>query len=62
VRKLTHGEGFATDPKVSPKGGFVSFIRDRNLWVIDLASGEEVQLTDRWQRHHRQRRGRVRRR
>jgi dipeptidyl-peptidase-4 len=45
VRKLTDGGGFATDPKISPKGGFVSFIRDRNLWVIDLASGQEVRLT-----------------
>ncbi len=45
VRQLTHGEGFATDPKISPKGGFVSFVRDRNLWVIDLASGRQVQLT-----------------
>ncbi len=45
VRKLTHGEGFAIDPKISPKGGFVSFIRARNLWVIDLASGRQVQLT-----------------
>jgi dipeptidyl-peptidase-4 len=45
VRKLTNGEGFATDPKISPKGGFVSFVRDRNLWVIDLASGKPAQLT-----------------
>ncbi len=45
VRKVTTGQGFATDPKVSPKGGFVSFIRARNLWVIDLANGEEIQLT-----------------
>lgn len=45
VRKLTNGGGFATDPKISPKGGFVSFIRDRNLWVIALADGREVQLT-----------------
>ncbi|KAF1710912.1 S9 family peptidase [Pseudoxanthomonas sacheonensis] len=45
VRKLTDGSGFATDPKISPKGGFVSFIRDRNLWVIDLASGQKVRLT-----------------
>lgn len=45
VRKLTTGEGFATDPKVSPKGGFVSFVRARNLWTIDLATGKEVQLT-----------------
>jgi dipeptidyl-peptidase-4 len=45
VRQLTHGEGFTTDAKLSPKGGFVSFVRDRNLWVIDLASGKQLQLT-----------------
>ncbi|QNR97174.1 S9 family peptidase [Stenotrophomonas sp. 169] len=45
VRQLTHGEGFATDAKLSPLGGFVSFIRARNLWVIDLASGAQRQLT-----------------
>ena len=45
VRQLTHGEGFATDPKISPKGGFVSFIRARNLWVINLADGKQRQLT-----------------
>ncbi len=45
ARKLTSGDGFATDPKVSPKGGFVSFIRGRNLWVVDVAGGKEVQLT-----------------
>ena len=46
VRQLTHGEGFATDAKVSPRGGFVSFIRERNLWLIDLASGQQHALTD----------------
>ena len=45
VRKLTGGGGFATDPKLSPKGGFVSFIRERELWVIDLATGKEIRLT-----------------
>ncbi|HZH43531.1 MAG TPA: DPP IV N-terminal domain-containing protein [Lysobacter sp.] len=45
VRKLTNGEGFATDPKISPKGGYVSFVRGRNLWVIELASGRQIQLT-----------------
>ncbi len=45
VRQLTHGEGFTTDAKLSPNGGFVSFVRDRNLWVIDLADGKAVQLT-----------------
>jgi dipeptidyl-peptidase-4 len=45
VRKLTSGEGFATDPKISPKGGYASFIRARNLWVIDLTDGKVAQLT-----------------
>ncbi|HRN62394.1 MAG TPA: S9 family peptidase [Luteimonas sp.] len=45
VRKLTAGGGFATDPKLSPQGGFVSFIRERELWAIDLASGREIRLT-----------------
>jgi len=45
VRKLTDGGGFATDPRISPKGGFVSFIRARELWAIDLASGQQVRLT-----------------
>lgn len=45
VRKLTNGDGFATDPKISPAGRFVSFIRDRNLWLIELATGRARQLT-----------------
>nr|WP_183960739.1 S9 family peptidase [Chiayiivirga flava] len=45
TRKLTSGGGFATDPKVSPKGGYVSFVRARNLWVVDLQTGRELQLT-----------------
>lgn len=45
ARKLSSGEGFATDPKVSPKGGFVSFIRGRDLWVVEVVTGKEAQLT-----------------
>src|SRR5690606_22881133 len=45
VRRLTDGGGFATDPKLSPAGGYVSFVRERELWVIDLASGREIRLT-----------------
>ncbi len=45
ARKITSGKGFATDPKISPKGGFVSFIRERNLWVIDLKNNFEIQIT-----------------
>jgi dipeptidyl-peptidase-4 len=46
VRQLTHGEGFATDPKLSPKGAFASFVRDRDLWTIDLADGKTTRLTN----------------
>ena len=33
------------DPKISPKGRYLSFIRKQNLYVIDLSSGAEKQLT-----------------
>ena len=45
VRRLTTSEAFETDPQISPRGAFVSFIRDQNLWVLDLASGKERALT-----------------
>ena len=45
VRKLTDGEGFATDPRISPAGGYVSFVRERDLWVIDLRDGRQLRLT-----------------
>lgn len=45
VRRLTDGEGYVTDPKFSPKGRYVSFIRGRNLWVVELASGRQYPLT-----------------
>ncbi len=46
VRKLTHKElGFATDARVSPKGGFVSFVRNQNLWLIELKTDRSIQLT-----------------
>ncbi|MBD3298193.1 MAG: prolyl oligopeptidase family serine peptidase [candidate division Zixibacteria bacterium] len=44
VRTVIDGE-YVLDPKVSPKGQFVSFVRDQNLFVIDLQSGEERPLT-----------------
>jgi dipeptidyl-peptidase 4 len=45
ARKLTNGEGFATDVKFSPKGNLVSFVRDQNLYVIDLKTGKTRALT-----------------
>jgi dipeptidyl-peptidase-4 len=43
ARKVAAGN--VTDPKISPKGRYVSFVRDQNLFVIELASGREKQLT-----------------
>ena len=38
-------KGNVLDPKISPKGRYVSFVRDQNIYVIDLKSGQERQLT-----------------
>jgi dipeptidyl-peptidase 4 len=43
ARKVASGN--VGDPKISPKGHYVSFVRDQNLYVIDLATGKERQLT-----------------
>lgn len=45
TRRLTQTEAFETDAKFSPKGNFVSFIRDQDLYVIELKNGKERQLT-----------------
>jgi dipeptidyl-peptidase 4 len=46
VRKLTNRDvGFATDAKVSPAGHYVGFVRNQNLWAIELATDRTLQLT-----------------
>lgn len=46
VRKLTNKAlGFATEAKVSPKGNYVSFVRNQNLWAIELKTDRSIQLT-----------------
>lgn len=45
VRRLTNSETSELDATVSPEGGFVSFVRDQNLFVHDLATGAEKQVT-----------------
>lgn len=37
--------GAVIDPKISPKGRYVSYVRKQNLYVIDLKTGAERQLT-----------------
>ncbi|WP_332658828.1 S9 family peptidase [Brevundimonas sp.] len=46
VRRLTETEADEIDAKVSPKGNFVSFVRDQDLVVVNLASGAETPITD----------------
>ena len=45
VRRLTTTEAYETDARFSPRSHFVSFVREQNLYVIDLATGEERAIT-----------------
>jgi dipeptidyl-peptidase-4 len=45
VRRLTATEGYETDARFSPHSHYVSFVRDQNLYVIDLADGRERAVT-----------------
>lgn len=46
VKRLTQSATSELDATVSPKGKFVSFVRDQNLIVTDRASGQERALTN----------------
>ncbi|ACG79036.1 dipeptidyl peptidase IV [Phenylobacterium zucineum HLK1] len=45
VRRLTRTPGDEIDAKVSPKGSFVSYVRDDDLYVTPAAGGAERALT-----------------
>ena len=45
VRRLTRTPGDEIDAKVSPHDSFVSYVRDQNLYVMDLKSGRELALS-----------------
>jgi len=45
VRRLTETAAAETDARFSPRGRYVSFVREQNLYVIDLTSGEERAIT-----------------
>lgn len=47
VRELPSEGGYANDARFSPDGTKVSCVRDGDLWVIDVASGEQQRLTNR---------------
>ncbi|HEY3950089.1 S9 family peptidase [Phenylobacterium sp.] len=40
TRQLTRTPGDEIDGKISPKGGFVSYVRDDNLYLMPLSAGE----------------------
>ena len=44
-RPLVTGKAELADPKISPDGKFVSFIRDHNLWLVATADGKERAFT-----------------
>lgn len=45
LKRLTKTEEEEHDPKYSPDGRYVSFVRNYNLYVVNLATGEETPLT-----------------
>ena len=45
VTRLTQTGGDEVDAKVSPKGGYVSYVRDQNLYIKPLNGGDETALT-----------------
>ena len=45
VRRLTATPGGELNPVISPKGSYVSFVRDQNLFAQPLAGGEARALT-----------------
>ena len=46
VRRLTATPSEEELAEFSPNGRWVSFVRDNDLWVIELASGKEARLTE----------------
>ena len=40
------GNGDLTDPKLSPKGNWISFIRDNNIFIYNLQAKKLIQLTN----------------
>lgn len=45
VRQLTRGEDHDLDPQISPDGKHVAFVRNRELWLVNVESGSERALT-----------------
>jgi dipeptidyl-peptidase-4 len=46
LREIGPGRGFATDASISPRGRYVSYVRDQNLLVFALATDAEIAITE----------------
>src|SRR6266481_5927336 len=44
-RTLVSGKATLAEPKISPDGRSVSFVRDHNVWIMNLADGKERAVT-----------------
>jgi dipeptidyl-peptidase-4 len=44
-RTLVSGKAAIADPKISPDGRHVSFVRDHHLWLVGLSDGKERAVT-----------------
>ena len=45
ARPLVSGKEALADPKISPDGRYVSFVRDHNVWLVRVADGKERAFT-----------------
>lgn len=45
-RTLVSGTEHIADPKISPDGHYVSFVRNHNLWLVSVADGKERAFTE----------------
>jgi dipeptidyl-peptidase-4 len=45
VRELVSDAGYPLDPRFSPDGRFVACVREKELYVMDIAAGSERKLT-----------------
>jgi dipeptidyl-peptidase 4 len=45
ARPLVSGKEAIADPKISPNGRYVSFVRDHNIWLVGVADGKERAFT-----------------
>jgi dipeptidyl-peptidase 4 len=45
ARTLVSGKATLAEPKISPDGRSVSFVRDHNVWIMNLADGKDRTVT-----------------